>query len=827
MTAPPAGSRPPITTILIALMTGMFLAALDQTVMATAIRTIADDLHGFELQAWATTAFLITSTISTPLYGKLSDLHGRRRYFLFAIGVFIIGSVLCGMARDMYQLAGFRAVQGIGAGGLLSLAFSIIGDVVPPRERARYQGYTLAVFGSASVVGPVLGGFLAGSDEILGVAGWRWVFLLNVPIGIVAMLIAARTLPRQYLRVEHRVDWPGALALIVALVPLLTIAEEGTDWGWSSQRALICYGVGGVGLVAFLVVEAVYRAEALLPFRLFANRTVAVGSLSNVVLGFTMFGGLMTIPLYLQIVKGASPTRAGLEMIPVLVGLVISTLTAGRLISRTGRYRIFPVIGSLLMVAALALLTRIGADTPLWQLMGMMVVMGLGLGGVMDPTTFAVQNAVPPQQMGVATGAVTFFRSMGGTIGTTVLLTVLFNVLPDKISSAYATAQSEPEFRRAVAADPGQLDLVRQARGGSALDDTSFLDRLAGVVAHPFKLGFADSLHSVFLVALGVTVAGVLVSVLLPNVPLAERSAQDRLLDGDAPAGPATARPRTAGDPAAVMRPAGTLFAVSDLHVSFPENWRAVQQLEPESGADWLVVAGGIGRTFADIEKTLRLLRERYARVIWTPGNQELWSHPGDPVRLSGPGRYASLIEMCQDLGVLTPEDDYPVWPTADGPVTIAPVFQLYDFTWRAPGATSRYESLDYAYTTGVVSSDELLLRPEPYADRESWCADRLAETERRLGSIPPSMPTVLVSHWPLLRRATAAMTAPELAQWCGTEGTADWHTRFRAVVAIHGHVRDPGTSYHDGVRFEEVSLGYPRDWKGRDDRPRLPRRIF
>lgn len=825
MTAPVGGSRPSITTILIALMTGMFLAALDQTVMATAIRTIADDLHGFELQAWATTAFLITSTISTPLYGKLSDLHGRRRYFLFAIGVFILGSVLCGVARDMYQLAGFRGVQGIGAGGLLSLAFSIIGDVVPPRERARYQGYTLAVFGSASVVGPVLGGFLAGSDDILGVAGWRWVFLLNVPIGIVAMLIAARTLPRPHLRVEHRVDWPGALALIVALVPLLTIAEEGTDWGWTGERALICYGVGGAGLIAFLVVEAVYGDEALLPFRLFANRTVAVGSVANVVLGFTMFGGLMTIPLYLQIVKGASPTRAGLEMIPVLIGLVLSTLTAGRLISRTGRYRVFPVIGSVLMTAALALLTRIGADTPLWQLMGIMTLMGLGLGGVMDPTTFAVQNAVVPQQMGVATGAVTFFRSMGGTIGTTVLLTVLFNVLPSKISMAYATAQPTPEFRRAMAADPGQLDLIRQAQGGSALDDTSFLDRLADVVAHPFKLGFADALHTVFLVALGVTVAGVLVSLLLPNVPLAERSAQERLLEGDAVAGPATARPRAAGDTAAP--PAAALFAISDLHVSFPENWRAVDRLEPESDADWLVVAGGIGRTFADIEKTLRLLRQRYARVIWTPGNQELWSHPGDPVRLSGPGRYAALIEMCQGLDVLTPEDEYPVWSTTDGPVTIAPVFQLYDFSWLAPGTTSRYESLDYAYTTGVVSSDELLLRPEPYRDRESWCADRLAETERRLGAIHISMPTVLVSHWPLLRAATAATPAPELVQWCGTERTADWHTRFRAVVAVHGHLRAPGTSYHDGVRFEEVSLGYPHDWKSRDTRPPLPRRIF
>ncbi|MDT4995285.1 MAG: hypothetical protein QOH97_5177, partial [Actinoplanes sp.] len=221
-----------ILTILAGLMMGMFLAALDQTIMATATRTIADDLRGFDLQAWATTAFLITSTISTPLYGKLSDIYGRRGFFLFAIAIFVIGSMLCGLSQNMYELAAFRAVQGIGAGGLMSMALAIIGDIVPPRERAKYQGFFLAVFGTASVIGPLLGGFFAGQDSIIGITGWRWIFYLNVPIGIAAMAVVARVLHLPHTRTDHRIDWPGALALIVGLVPLLTVAEQGRTWGW-------------------------------------------------------------------------------------------------------------------------------------------------------------------------------------------------------------------------------------------------------------------------------------------------------------------------------------------------------------------------------------------------------------------------------------------------------------------------------------------------------------------------------------------------------------------------------------------------------------------
>jgi EmrB/QacA subfamily drug resistance transporter len=520
-----------ILTILGGLMMGMFLAALDQTIMATATRTIADDLHGFNLQAWATTAFLITSTISTPLYGKLSDLYGRRPFFLFAIGIFIVGSMLCGLSQNMYELAAFRAIQGIGAGGLMSLALAIIGDIVPPRERARYQGLFLAVFGTASVIGPILGGFFAGADTILWVDGWRWVFYLNVPIGIAAMAVVAKVLHLPHHRVDHRIDWPGALALIVGLVPLLTVAEQGRDWGWGSGRSIFCFVIGAIGLVAFVFAERAYKDEALLPLRLFGNRTVGVGSFSSFVLGMAMFGGLMTVPLYLQIVKGSSATMAGLQMIPFVLGIMGGSIVAGQLIARTGRYRIFPIIGSILMVASLGLFATIGADTPLWRTMLFMVLMGLGLGGNMQPMITAVQNAVSPREIGVATSSVTFFRSMGGTLGTAVFLSVLFNVLPDKIAGAFTKAQATPEFQQAAQAHPDQARLLSQIGSGGTggdLSDTSWINKLSGALAHPFKVGFSDGIQVVFLMALAVMVIGLVVVFFLPEIPLAQRSAQQQ-----------------------------------------------------------------------------------------------------------------------------------------------------------------------------------------------------------------------------------------------------------------------------------------------------------
>jgi EmrB/QacA subfamily drug resistance transporter len=522
-----------ILTILGGLMMGMFLAALDQTIMATATRTIADDLHGFDMQAWATTAFLITSTISTPLYGKLSDIYGRRPFFLFAIGIFIVGSMLCGLSQNMYELAAFRAIQGIGAGGLMSLALVIIGDIVPPRERARYQGLFLAVFGTASVIGPILGGFFAGADTLLWVDGWRWVFYLNVPIGIAAMVVVARVLHLPHHRTDHRIDWPGALSLIVGLVPLLTVAEQGRDWGWASGRSIACYAIGVIGIVAFIFAERAYKDEALLPLRLFRNRTVAVGATSSTILGMAMFGGLMTVPLYLQIVKGSSATQAGLQMIPFVLGIMAGSITSGQLIAKTGRYRIFPIIGSSLMLVALALFSLIGADTPLWRTMLIMVVMGLGLGGNMQPMITAVQNAVNPREIGVATSSVTFFRSMGGTLGTAIFLSVLFNVLPGKIRDSFTAAASTTDFQAALKAHPDQAQTLQQVTtsGSGDLSDTSWINKLTDVLAHPFKVGFSDGIQVVFLMALAIMVIGLIVVFFLPEIPLSRRSAQQQRAD--------------------------------------------------------------------------------------------------------------------------------------------------------------------------------------------------------------------------------------------------------------------------------------------------------
>ncbi len=537
--APAALTHRQIVTILVGLLMGMFLAALDQTIVTTAMRTIADDLSGFSLQAWATTAFLITSTISTPLYGKLSDIYGRKPFFLFAIAVFIVGSALCGLAQSMYELAAFRAVQGIGAGGLMALALAIIGDIVPPRERARYQGYFLAVFGTSSVLGPVLGGFFAGADTLFGVAGWRWIFYINVPIAAAAMVVIIRVLHIPHKRTDHRIDWPGAVALIVGLVPILIVAEQGRGWGWGSASSILCYAIGVVGLVAFVAIERYYKDEALLPLRLFRIRTFAIGSASSFILGMVMFGAFICLPLYLQIVLGASPTKGGLELIPFVIGIMAGSVLCGQLIARTGRYRIFPIVGSALMLVALLLFIQVGADTPFWRTALVMVLMGLGLGGNMQPMILAVQNAAGPREIGVATSAVTFFRSMGGTLGAAVFLSVLFGVLPNKIKDAFTAASSTADFRAAAAAHPEQLQAVRDAAsGGGSLNDTSFVSTLTDALAHPFKVGFSDSMSLVFMITAAIMVVGLVVVFFLPELPLRSVSAAHQRAQEDATSTP-------------------------------------------------------------------------------------------------------------------------------------------------------------------------------------------------------------------------------------------------------------------------------------------------
>ncbi|MGY1605212.1 MDR family MFS transporter [Geodermatophilus sp. SYSU D00815] len=521
-----------ILTILSGLMLGMFLAALDQTVVSTAIRTIADDLQGYDLQAWATTAFLITSTIATPLYGKLSDIYGRRGFYLFAIAVFVIGSALCGIANSMYELAAFRAVQGIGAGGLMSLALAIIADVVPPRERSKYQGYFMAVWGTSSVLGPVVGGFLAGQASIVGLDGWRWIFWINVPLGVIAFAVVLRVLHLPHVRQEHRIDWPGALALVVCLVPLLIVAEQGREWGWGSGRAVLCYVVGAVGLVGFLVAERAYKDEAILPLRMFTNRTFSVSSVSSIVLGAGMFGGILLLPQYLQVVHGSSPTVAGLQMLPLVLGIMTGAMTSGQTIARTGKYKVFPLVGVVFMVAALVGLSLVvEADTSVWTLVPFMLLLGVGLGFNMQPVILAVQNAVSPREIGVATSSVTFFRQMGGTIGTAAFLSIMFSRLGTEVPEQIrAAARSSQEAAQQAAA-------LQQAGADSLLSDTSAIDAFPALVT-PFRVGFSNTLDLVFLVAAVVVAVGFFVLWFLPQLELRNQSgiqAQQEAADGAAP----------------------------------------------------------------------------------------------------------------------------------------------------------------------------------------------------------------------------------------------------------------------------------------------------
>ena len=513
-TAPPAPSTSagPLThrqilVVLSGLLLGMFLAALDQTIVSTAMRTIADELQGQTAQAWVTTAYLITSTISTPLYGKLSDTYGRKPFYLFAIGIFVVGSVLCGTATDIYQLAAYRAVQGIGAGGLMSLAFAIVGDLVPPRERGRYQGYFMSVFGTSSVLGPVIGGALAGQESLLGVDGWRWIFYLNVPIGLAALFVVTRNLHLPSRRSTSRIDYVGAGLLTAAVVPLLLVAEKGREWGWGSGLTLGLIALTLASLVVFVPWERRMGEAAILPLRIFSSSVFNYSSAVALLVGTSMFGALVVLPLYLQIVRGNSPTKAGLLLTPLMVGIIVTSGISGKVMSRTGKYKKLPVMGTIVMFVAVLLFSTLDVDTPVWQASIYMALMGAGLGLSMQTLVISVQNALPPRDMGVATSSVTFFRSMGGTFGAAIALAVLFSTLAGNIQA------------RAVAAGLPQSVIDRFGQA-SALNDTSVIATLPDAVRRVVLEGFADSMRTVFLTVAVLLVPAFLLSLRIKELPL-------------------------------------------------------------------------------------------------------------------------------------------------------------------------------------------------------------------------------------------------------------------------------------------------------------------
>ncbi|HEY2061801.1 MAG TPA: MFS transporter [Amycolatopsis sp.] len=507
-----------IITILSGLMCGMFLASLDQTIVGTSIVKIANDLHGFELQAWATTAYLITSTIVTPIYGKLSDIYGRKPFYLAAITIFVAGSLASSFSTSMYELAAFRAVQGLGAGGLMSLAMTIIGDVVPPRERARYQGYILAVFGLSTVLGPVLGGFFAGFNTLAGIAGWRWVFLINVPIGIVALFVVAKVLNVPHTPQKHKIDWWGALSLIIAVVPFLIVAEQGQKWGWGDTKAILCYAIGAVGIIAFILVERMMKDAALIPLRLFKNSTFTVAIIGGIIVGVAMFGAITMIPQYMQVVQGYTPTQSGLLMLPLMGGLMISSIVSGRITSKTGRYKIFPIVGTLLIAIGALFFAQVKYDSPVWHPLVAAAIIGLGLGQCMQTLVIAVQNAGPRSDMGASTASATFFRQIGGTAGVAVFLTILFNVLPGNITKAFG----------------GNPPAGAGAKLADIQSNTSIIETLPPALKTPILIGFTESITTVFYVAGGVALLATIVLLFLKEIPLAGMSAASTIEGGEA-----------------------------------------------------------------------------------------------------------------------------------------------------------------------------------------------------------------------------------------------------------------------------------------------------
>jgi EmrB/QacA subfamily drug resistance transporter len=526
-----------IMLVLVGLMSGMFLSALDQSVVGAAMRTIADDLKGLELQAWVTTAYLITSTISTPIYGKLGDIFGRRRLFIVAITIFIFGSLLCGTAADMFQLAAWRAVQGIGAGGLFTLALTVLADIVPPRERARYQGMFLAVFGTSSVLGPIIGGLFAGADQILWINGWRWVFLINLPIGLAALAMVVSFLHVPHTPKNHRIDWWGAATIIVAVVPLLLVAENGRDWGWDSALSIGMYVTGALGIVAFIFAERAAKHEALLPLTLFKSRTFSMSTILGVIIGVGMFGGMMTLPLLLQIVMGATPTEAGFMMLPMVAGMMTATIISGQITSRTGKYKPFMVIGPIVLALGYLYLTSFNVDTEYWQASIGMVLIGLGLGQLMQTLTLAAQNSVPASEIGVATSSATFFRQMGGTLGVAVFISILFNNLVDTIPAAFKRTDVQEGIRAAlsdpkVIADPNNADFIKSLQSGNMAalgsklnTDSSFLNNLDPRLAKPFLIGFADAGVTVFSIAAGVVAIAIVLAIFTKAPALRSKSA--------------------------------------------------------------------------------------------------------------------------------------------------------------------------------------------------------------------------------------------------------------------------------------------------------------
>jgi EmrB/QacA subfamily drug resistance transporter len=522
-----------VLVIIGALMLGMLLAALDQTIVSTALPTIVGDLGGGAHIAWVVTAYLLAATVSTPLWGKLGDQYGRKFFFQASIAIFLIGSAFSGLSHSMIELIAFRSAQGLGAGGLMVGAQAIIGDIVSPRDRGRYVGLFGAVFGLASIVGPLLGGFFV--DYL----SWRWIFYINLPIGAVALVVVASRVPGHLGRVHHVIDYLGAAVLAAAAASLVLFTSlGGTSYPWGSTP-IVTLAVLGVVLVGVFVIVERRATEPVLPLHLFKMRTFWVTSVVGFIVGFAMFGAIVYLPAFFQVVRGISPTLSGVRLLPLMAGLLVVSIGSGQIISKTGKYRFWPIAGSAVMTIGVFLLSRMEVHTSAYLEALYMVLLGMGLGGVMQVLVIIVQNAVPHSDLGVATSAATFFRSIGGSFGTAIFGAIFANVVVSDVKK--------------------HLHGTAIPRGFDLEDVTpKVLGRLPTAVHVGIVYGYAEAIGTVFAIAVPIAALAFVFTWLIPNLELR------KWVPGDPPAAAVGGVP--AGQPAA---PAGQPVSAA-AHLSAP-----------------------------------------------------------------------------------------------------------------------------------------------------------------------------------------------------------------------------------------------------------------
>ena len=504
MTQPDIQPQQRLRLIFLALMLVLLLASLDQTIVSTALPTIVGDLGGISHLSWVVTAYLLSATIVGPLYGKLGDLYGRKLVLQVAIVIFLIGSALCGLSQNMAELIGFRTLQGLGAGGLIVVTFAVIGDVIPPRERGKYQGYFGAVFGFSTVIGPLLGGFFV--DNL----SWRWIFYVNLPIGAVALAVIGLAFHTSVDRKRHAMDYLGAALLAGTLASIVLFTSlGGSTWSWGSPQIILLIALSVILLPLFLLVES-RAAEPILPLSLFRNHTFSVTSAVGFIVGFALFGAITYLPLYLQVAKGSSPTRSGLELTPLMAGVLITSIVSGQVISKVGRYRAFPIAGTALMAVAMYLLSRIEVGTSIWVAALDAAVLGLGLGMVMQVLILAVQNSVDHSVLGVATSGSTMFRQIGGSIGVALFGTIFASRLHSELAQRLPQGVHIPNV-----INPAGIKHLPPAVHGAFAD------------------AVAASLHPVFIVASVVSLVAFALTWLLREVPLQTETHRTDAVDGD------------------------------------------------------------------------------------------------------------------------------------------------------------------------------------------------------------------------------------------------------------------------------------------------------